>query len=315
MKKRTRNINHTTSFKVIIKRISRSVFAAAILLVLAPDSKAQLSTFENMYFQNKYIYNPAMAGLNKGLNLNASFRRQWSSFPGMPKTSLLTADLQATDKVGLGINVINDEAGLLKQTRVVGTYAFHVPLNNASDNLSFGVSMGVNDSRVDYSGINGDPTDAEIGRYNQLKAYLDGDFGIAYTTSKLYVGAAMPNLKSTFIEGSEARIDVGRMLFIGIVSYKITVGDERAFKLEPLVGLRVVKGQSDIIDAGANFSMDRYGLYFQSIYHSSKSLGFGVGLDQNSYVVNLAYNVETGPLKTYTNGSFELGLKLRFFNK
>ncbi|MBB5620737.1 type IX secretion system PorP/SprF family membrane protein [Pedobacter cryoconitis] len=278
-------------------------------------SKAQLTPFQNMYFQNKYIYNPAMAGLSEGLNINANYRQQWSNFPGTPKTGLLTADLHATDKVGLGLNVTADEAGLIKSTRVMGTYAYHLQLAGENQHLSFGLSLGVSDSRVKYSLINGDPTDPEISRYNQLKPYLDGDFGVAYTSNSLYIGAAMPNMKSTFSRNSDERLDVNKPLFIGIVSYKIPVGDGGNFKLEPLAGLRVIKGNTDIIDVGANLNMDHYGLFFQTIYHSSQSLGFGCGLDQQNFGFNISYNIETGPLTTYTNGTFEVGVKLKLFNK
>lgn len=308
-------MNNHNPHKSTAKKIAKSALTTVFLFCSTLYCKAQLAPFQNMYFQNKYIYNPAMAGLDKGLNLNAAYRKQWSSFPGTPETGLITADLKATDKVGLGINVTSDKAGLLKQTRAVATYAYHLPLQNEGEHLSFGVSLGVNDSRVDYGAVNGDPSDGEISRYNQLKAYLDGDFGAAYTSKKLYVGAALPNLKSTFAKSSDQRIDVDKLLFIGIVSYKIPVGDNDNFKLEPLAGLRIVKGYTDIIDAGVNFSLDQYGLFFQSVYHSSNSLGFGAGLDQGSYAFNVSYNIETGQLKTYTNGSFELGLKIKLFGK
>jgi type IX secretion system PorP/SprF family membrane protein len=299
----------------IANKTTKTLLATVLLLGMALCSRAQLNPFQTMYFQNKYISNPAMAGLDKGLNLNIGYRKQWSSFPGTPRTGTLTADFQPTDKVGLGINVTDDQAGLIRQTRIMGTYAYHLQLEGDNQHLSFGISAGVNDARVNYNNINGDQTDSEIDRYNQLKPYLDGDFGVAYTSNNLYIGGALPNMKSTFFKSSDERFDADQLLFIGIVSYKISVGDGGAFKLEPLGGLRIVKGYTDIIDVGANFSMENYGLYFQSIYHTSKSLGIGFGLDQKIYAFNFSYNLETGQLSNYSNGSFELGLKLRLFGK
>lgn len=302
--------------RTIIKNIGRTALAAMLLIITGQATKAQLNPFQAIYYQNPYLYNPAMAGMDKDLEINSGYRQQWSGFPGTPRTTSLTADYQPTDKVGVGLNINDDQAGLIRQTRIMGTYAYHLPLGENNQQLHFGLSLGVNDARVNYANVKGDPTDVEIAQYNQLKAYIDGDFGIAYTNNQLYIGTAVPNLKSAFFKSSDTRFDADRLLFISIVSYKLPLqSDNRSFVLEPLVGYRVVKGYSNIIDGGFNFTMNNYGLYMQAIYHSSRSLGLGFGLDENTYALNLAYNLETGPLAIYTQGAFELGLKIRLFRK
>ncbi len=106
------------------------------------------------------------------------------------------------------------------------------------------------------------------------------------------------------------------MLFITMASYKIPLQDEnRNFVLEPIAAYRVVKGYNNIVDAGFIFTLNNYGLYMQRIYHSSRSLGVGFGLDQDTYALNLSYNVETGALSTYTTGAFEIGVKVRMFKR
>lgn len=283
-----------------------------LLMMCALCSQAQLTPFQSMYFQNRYLSNPAMAGAEKGLNLEMDYRRQWSEFPGMPRTGSFTIDYQPVDKVGLGFNVSDDQAGLIRSTRFVGTYAYHLPLSDKNDRLNFGFSLGVNDSRVNYALINGDAADQEIALYNKLKPYVDGDFGIAYTGNNLYLGGALPNVRSAFFKNSDARFDADMPLFIAMASYKIPMrSDDRAFTLEPLAAFRIVKGYNDIADAGFNFVMNNYGLYLQGIYHSTKTFGAGFGLDQQSYVLNFSYNMETGALSNFTNGAFEIGIRLR----
>lgn len=295
-----------------LNRPMKSLVITVGLVCAILNTYAQLNPLQTMYFQNKYLYNPAMAGLEKSMNLNIDYLQQWSSFPGTPKTESLTFDFQPTNKVGLGINVNNDEAGLIKSTRVMGTYAYHLPLNNQHEYLSFGVSLGVNDSRLNTSNVYGDLTDGEIAQFNQLKPYVDADFGIAYTNDNLYVGAALPNMKAAFFKSSDQRFDADRLLMIMVASYKIPLQNEdRTFELEPLAAYRIVKGYTDIVDVGVNFRMNDYGLYLQGIYHTSQSMGVGVGLDQRTYALNFSYNLVTGQLNNYTNGAFELGIKLR----
>jgi len=292
------------------------IATVALLLGLALSSKAQLNPFTSMYFQNRYLYNPAMAGINSGLNINLDYMQQWSEFPGTPKTKAGTADFQVTDKVGFGVNVSSDEAGLIRTTDFKGSYAYHLPLSDRNEKLSFGVSLGFNDTRVNYAAINGNAADPEVALYNRQKPYVDGSFGIAYNNDHLYVGAAIPDLKSAFFKTGNQSYSADRLLFITVASYKIPLQNEnRAFELEPLVGFRKVDGYSDIMDFGFNFRMNDYGLHLQTIYHTSQSIGAGIGLDQDTYAVNFSYDFVTGQLSNYTNGTFEIGVKLRLFGK
>lgn len=253
-----------------------------------------------------------MAGLDKGLNINLNYRQQWTSFPGAPTTGSLTADMQPTDKVGVGINITDEQAGIIRTTRAMATYAYHLPLSAQKGQLSFGLSLGMNDSRINYSKINGDISDEEISMYNQLKPYVDGDLGIAYTNERLYIGGALPNLKETFFKSSDERAGADRLIFITAASYKLAInGSAQGFTLQPLAALRIVKGYKDIVDAGINFTLENYGLYLQSIYHSNETLALGFGLDKQNYALSFNYTMETGQLRNYTKGGFELGIKLK----
>ncbi|GAA4102886.1 type IX secretion system membrane protein PorP/SprF [Mucilaginibacter panaciglaebae] len=298
-----------------ISSILRTSLIVLIIALCSYDAKAQLNPFQQIYFQNPYQYNPAMAGLNQGLNLNIGFRQQWSNLPGSPKTTLFTADFQPANRVGVGLNVNDDQIGIIRQTRIMGSYAYHLPLNDRNDKLSFGLSLGVNDARVDYNKVNGDLTDAQIAQYNQLKAYVDGDFGAAYTGERLTVSGGLPNLKTIFFKESDQRFDADRLLFITLVSYKFDITTAvNSMTLSPLVAYRKVKGYKDIVDAGFNFAMNNNGIFLQGVYHTSESVGVGIGLDQRAYALFFNYDFETGSLSNYTTGSFELGLKLHLFN-
>ncbi|WP_214073020.1 PorP/SprF family type IX secretion system membrane protein [Mucilaginibacter sp. dw_454] len=288
------------------------VVISGLILGCAQTTRAQLNPSQTMYFQNRYMYNPAMAGIDEGLNLNLGYKQQWSNFPGMPRTSTFTSDYQM-QKVGIGLNVADYKEGLIRSTRVMGTYAYHLPVG-ADEKLSFGLSLGVNDSRVDNGELTGDAGDAEVAQYNQLKPYVDGDFGIAYTSDNLYIGAALPNMKSIFFKSSDTRFDADRLLFMASISYKMDLSNEaRATLLEPLVAYRIVNGYNNIIDGGVNLTLANYGLSMQALYHSSKAVGLGVGFDQRAYGLNLSYNMASGNLNDYSLGGFELGLRIKVF--
>jgi type IX secretion system PorP/SprF family membrane protein len=136
---------------------------AALFLLLATMAAtktvlAQVNNFQSGYFTNQYLTNPAMAGLVKGLQFNLALRQQFTTVPGSPKMQNLTADYAAGDNVGIGLNINNDKTGLISRTRVMGTYAYHLPVSESS-RLNFGLSLGVNDTYLDNNSIVGDGGD------------------------------------------------------------------------------------------------------------------------------------------------------------
>src|SRR3569832_586347 len=287
-----------------------------MLMLAATCCKAQLNPYQAIYYQNRYLASPAMAGLDKGLNINLAFQQQWSSFPGSPKAQSLTTEYQATDKVGLGLNINDDQSGVFRQTRIMGTYAYHLPLGEQNQKLNFGLSLGINDSRINFNAVNGDLTDIELMKYNQRGPFADGDFGLSYTSNNLFIGGVLPNLNTNLFTRAGQKEDIDRTVFITMVSYKIKLnGETDAFSLEPLAAYREIKGFDNIFDLGANFRMNNYHLALQAIYHSNDNFGFGFVFDQQNYAVNFDYNVYTGQITNYTNGAFEIGLKLKLLNK
>ena len=298
----------------IIKRITKGAGLLFAVFMQVKTASAQLNPFASMYYQNQYLTNPAMAGLDKGLNLNLGVRQQWASVPGSPRTQVISADYNAGKNVGLGLNVSNDQAGLLRQLRAVATYAYHVHLGSHNQQLNFGLSAGVTDQRLNYSQVDGDQGDVQIDRYNQQRPYLDGDFGMSYTSNNLTLQAAVPNLNH-FFKKSNVVLGVDRAVFLTSASYKFYMEDVlNGSVIEPKFTFRNVEGYKNIFDLGLNFSLKNDLLHFYTMYHSSQSEGFGFGANINKNVqLMLFYTTETSPLKTYSNGNFEVGLKLHFF--
>lgn len=294
----------------------RSIAAAIFLslIIIHSAAKAQLNPLATQYFQNQYLFNPAMAGINDGFNINLSVRKQWSSIPGSPYTQAVSADY-LLNRAAFGINVYNEQSGLLKSTRAVATYAYHIPLGQENQKLNFGLSAGVLSQRVPYDEVNGDPGDLSVARYNDRKSYVDGDFGASYTSNSLSVQAALPNLRSVFNNDSNNGT-VDRALYFTSVSYRFGFGETaNAFVLEPKFCFRGVKGYTNILDAGANLMLLDNQLSLQAMYHTSKSSTFGFGLNKNSYSILAFYTTETSALNNYTNGNFELSLRLKLFDK
>ncbi|MEQ7799037.1 PorP/SprF family type IX secretion system membrane protein [Pedobacter sp. ASV1-7] len=280
-----------------------------VLTAIGTTVKGQLNPLSAQYYTNQYLINPAFAGAAKGLKLNGAYRKLWNNVEGSPLTQSLTADY-GFNKVGLGLTVNNESAGLERQTRVLGSYSYHLALNDNNRQLHFGVSLGFSNQRLGNSDMYGDPNDPSIGQYNDRKTYLDGDFGVAYTSDGLNIQAAVPNLKSVLKKDVIKLADVAT--FYTAVSYKIGISEgAEGMDIEPKFAYRGVKGFDNIWDAGAQLGIANKQVLLMGMYHSTKSATFGLGMDyKKKYLISGTYTTQTSALSAYTNGSFELNLRV-----
>lgn len=283
------------------------------MFLIGASATAQLNPMGASFYQNQYISNAAMAGLVDGLHLNAGFNQQWSEVPGSPSAQFITLD-NRSKKVGLGLSLYADKAGLLKRTRVMGTYAYHLPLNNNGNELHFGLSLGMLSERLNIDDIDGTTSDISAQRFNERDAVIDGDFGIAYTTGKITVQGAVPNLKDFFKKEQYNTANLNTLF--AAVSYKfMTDSSRKAFMIEPKLSYRGFKGYDDVIDAGVNVSTVSNKLYANVIYHSTQSISFGLGLNYKEFAILCMYTSGTSALRGYSNDNFEIGIGYSFRKK
>jgi type IX secretion system PorP/SprF family membrane protein len=283
---------------------------ALVFTVNISSSSAQINPLGAQYFQNQYLANPAMAGYQSGMRLNLGYRNQWDNIPGTPKNVSVTGDY-GTEKVGVGINFFKDEAGLLNRSRIQGSYAYHLPLNDDSQKLHFGISLGLQTERLNNQAIVGSANDQTAIRFNEQESILDGDFGMAYTSSKLSIMGSISNLKRQLKVEDEQSADFGT--FYTAIGYKIKSAD---WQIEPRVSYRGIRNFQNILDMGAEIRTASDQLGFMGMYHSNKSMSFGLSYHQKKdWQLFLLYNNPTQELKSYATGTFEIGLQLNLIKK
>lgn len=282
-----------------------------LLLGLCTSIKAQLNPLTAQYYQNRYLSNPAFAGFEQGVTVNAGYRSQWSKIDGGPVMQSFTAEYGG-NKNGLGLNVNLDKAGLQRQSRVVGTYAYHLPLDAGNQQLHFGVSLGFTNQRLSQDDLVGNSNDPMVALYNQRETFIDGDFGIAYTTKRFKVEASLPNLKNVTKREEVKLADVAT--FYAAVSYGLVLTQgEDAIGLEPKAAFRGVKGMENIWDLGTQLTLVDRQVMLTALYHSTNSVSIGLGLDyKRRLLFNCFYTSQTSALNSYSNGTFELSLGTRF---
>ncbi|OCX52978.1 hypothetical protein BEL04_01225 [Mucilaginibacter sp. PPCGB 2223] len=289
--------------KLKYKHYITAAFAFASV-ACATTVKAQLNPLASQYFSNQYLFNPAMAGLNSGLNINLDYRKQAIGVEGSPSTQSGTAEYQM-NKVGLGLNLYNDFSGLIRTSRAVVTYAYHLPIGANNQKLNFGLSAGVLNQHVQTNNIVGDASDQTVANFNNKQNYVDGDFGISYTSDHLTIQGVLPNLKSTFKDNNT----IDKSLYFASASYKL--GDPKDITFEPKAIYRGIKGSNGIVDGGIDIGFNENVFNLQGLYHSNNTITFGVGVNKTSFAVLAFYTTNTATINYNASGDVELGLRLK----
>lgn len=292
-----------------MKQIIKLTLVLVVFATASFQVNAQLNPMAAQYFQNPYIANPAMAGIQSGIRVNLGFKSQWNSVPGAPKNTSITADY-GSGKVGIGFNFYKDQAGLLDRTKMVASYAYHLPFSDENKSLSFGLSLGVQRERLNTDAIIGSANDPLALGFNDRETILDGDFGVAYTSSRLTVEGALSNLKKQLMGEDQNTADYST--FYTAASYRFNFSD---WQITPKVAYRGVRNFSDMVDFGAEIKTFSQQLGLSTLYHSNKSYSFGLTYQKNQqWQLLAAYTTPTNLIQAYSNGSFEIGLQLNLSN-
>lgn len=288
------------------------------LLALSSRSEAQLVPLSTQYYNNQYLGNPAMAGMDDYFKVNLGVLKQMTGTSGAPVTNSLTADYGIT-KVGIGLNIFRESKSLLNSTRAAVTYAYHLPLRKESvfskdgDFLHLGLSLGLSFQHINSEDIIGNPDDPSVVKYNEQTAYADGDFGIAYTSAIWNIQLAIPNLRSIIKESSNVS-DIS--IFYFSASRKIGSGEEStsSFVMEPMICFRGVRGFNSLWDVGTNVTLANNIISVMGMYHSQQSFSMGLSVNYNQNLgLSITYSTPTSAIKSYNRtGNLEAGLKLGF---
>lgn len=271
---------------------------------------AQQTPLSSGYFQNQYIINPAYAGIVDGLNVNVNFRNQWRVIPESPVNSTISADYRF-NKVGLGLKLQTDKAGHIGRNAVSGTYAYHLPLASADQQVHFGLSLGVMKDRFESSGIIGEVHDPRPSELNARKIYLDGDFGLGYSVSKFNVQGSIPHLKTFFKKDSTNSVQFST----AYLSMSYTFGkDPNIFTLEPKLSYLASNGVEDIITLGAHARVMSDQFSVTALFHSSRSSSIGIGFKYDKYQINGYYTSQTVNGEGL-GGTFEIHVKMNFLKR
>tara|TARA_R110000868_G_scaffold102146_7_gene281402 strand:+ start:66536 stop:67516 length:981 start_codon:yes stop_codon:yes gene_type:complete len=273
-------------------------------------SYAQREPQYTQYMYNIGSFNPAYVGTVENAEIAGTYRAQWISVPGAPKTMRFGVNLPFSNKKnGLGINIINDELGPSTQTYFDLAYSFQVKVSD-NTKLSFGIDAGGALLNVDYSKgsfeIINEPLLNQQDSFNNF--YPTVGAGVFLYGENWYTGVSVPNFLTDVVYNDDVSVFIeDKPQFNLIGGYVFDISDglkfKPAFLLNYLEALPLNANIStnflisDVVTLGASYRFD-----------NAVSGMAGIQIS-NSTFLGYSYDYSINGFSGYNDGSHEVILK------
>lgn len=288
------------------------ILAILVMTLATFGVKAQQDPQFTQYFDNTLYINPAYAGIKEMLSITAIHREQYIGVDGRPRSTTFGIHSPLKyESIGLGLTVVNDVIGPMRQTMMYGDVSYSLRFKN-NTKLAFGVKAGVNMLNLDNDLLsNGNNP---VGVINSFRNRVDPNFGfgILYHGPKFFIGVSTPKLLQTKFKDSDVSLE--KRHYFATLGYVARIAEK--WKLRPTAQFKVTEG--------APFSLD---VSLAAIYHDKVWIGamyrwdaaFGAFLQFQitpQFKAGLASDFGTQKLRKYNSGTFEVMLNYDFkFNK
>ncbi|MUP45493.1 type IX secretion system membrane protein PorP/SprF [Gramella sp. BOM4] len=281
-----------------------------ILFVAAPGFSQQLPQF-TQYMYNTISINPAYAGSRDGFSIVGLHRSQWADFEGAPTTQTLSVHSPLrNDKVGLGLSIINDNAGYENYTYAYGDFSYRLDLSE-DVTLRLGLKAGMSyynleDELFTEPDVLNDPFFQD-----QLNRWTP-NFGLGFylSSQNWYIGGSAPKLINN--DNNE----FSEYLALEQVHYYLTGGYvfdlSENVKLRPTTLLKATKGAPLSVDLSATTIFNEK-FYVGANYRIDDAIGGFLDIQLfDGFRAGYAYEYPISDIRPYTSGSHEILLIYEF---
>lgn len=302
---------------------------------------AQQKPHYTQYILNQYILNPAVSGIENYIDIKASHRHQWVGLQDAPVTTYFTmhgpvgkSDFRTTatsfemkgenprgrnywDQYsapaphhGIGLQVINDVTGPIRNFSAYGTYAYHLGLS-ARTSLSAGFGVGINRISLDADKLDfGDVVvDAAVYSSGVLnKTRMDLAAGLYLYSSDFFIGLSAQQVVPQEIDFSNGQIKPrsGKTVphIFGTAGYRFLLGED--FNLIPSMMIKYVNPIPTQVEGNMKLQY-RDLLWIGASYRHQDGIAGMAGLNiSNTMNVGYAYDYTTSRLNNYSKGTHEI---------
>lgn len=311
-------------------------------LVSCVTAFAQQKPHYTQYVLNQYIVNPALTGIENYTDLKLSHRHQWVGIQDAPVTTYLTvhtpigkSDYRTTatsfnlkgenprgkryweeytapePHQGVGLQVINDVMGPLRNFSMYGTYAYHLALGPRTS-LAGGFGVGFNrfsldPDKLDFGDVVVDPAVySNNGVLNKTR--LDLMAGFYLYSPDYFIGVSAQQIVPQKLDFSSnyIRPATGKTVphLFATAGYRFLLSE--SVNAIPSVMVKYVNPLPVQVEANIKLQyLDR--IWIGGSYRHKDGFAGMAGLNiSNIFHVGYAYDYTTSRLSNFTKGTHEI---------
>ncbi|MBN9232131.1 MAG: type IX secretion system membrane protein PorP/SprF [Legionella sp.] len=198
------------------------------------EASAQQDPHYTQYMYNMNVINPAYAGSKESLSGGLLYRKQWVDLDGAPSTATFAASSPVGKNVGLGLSVISDKIGPVKENNVYADFSYTLNLGG-EHKLALGIKAGATFHKIGLfdqigNGFVPDANDPAFAQ-NTSRTFFNVGSGIFYYTNKYYMALSVPNmLSNTYLDYDGKKFGSDKQHYFLTGGYVFDLNENLKFK-------------------------------------------------------------------------------------
>jgi type IX secretion system PorP/SprF family membrane protein len=301
-----------------MKRINIIQLLICVIIGVSLPSvvRAQQDPMYTQYMFNTQTINPAYAGTWNSVGFLALSRHQWLGIQGAPSTQTFSFQMPLrSEKVGLGLNLVNDKIGLENRFGLFADYSFRVSIN-PNTNLWMGLKGGFTNYSHNLSEHVLYPEDRDDPMFMgeiEHKWLPNAGVGFYLLNPSYYVGLSVPKIIHNQYEGNNENLtvygDIRHFFLIAGSVHELS----RDIKFKPTLLAKATVGAPLEVDITANLLFkekfwigamvrtgDSFGFIAQWIIDQNLRLGYAIdfpttnlrGKHFNTHEIMISYELK-----------------------
>ena len=303
--------------------MERILLAIGLFCSITTTSHAQQEGQYTQFMYNKTLINAGYAGARRVHSVYAIYRNQWMGFQGNPQSYLAAYDGPIGKKLGVGLNLVNQELGVTKNQYANMMLSYGVI---QTDQMSFRIGINGAIRRYSYT-LNDpniyiqDPNDASLRQSEQTaRNYFNVGAGMYFDYKNYYVGLSIPNLNKNLISvgynpnSTTAAQEKQHVYLMGGGLFKV----KEDVEIKPSVLFKYVSNAPFSLDLNLSAVFKRRFTAGVS-YRYGESGGAGDSIDALAFFqisdklgIGAAYDFTISGLRTHTTGTIEAMMRYDF---